>query len=199
MSNVLIQGKTVTNLPKECLVSTDGTQIITTINPATTSVYQFLTDTGSKAGAQSMVGDYSINAGEFFIKPAANEIIVISKMIVHIHDNSKFTAAGYGGGGALTNGIRIVLSQGTDLSTTILEDFTALQTIKSHGIWTQYGGHFMRIDFGAGDDFAMVEFDWPIPLAIHGDSSELFGVILNDDLSALVDHTIYINGTLVGV
>lgn len=156
--------------------------------------YQFLTDDGTVNGSQSMAVDFSVTAGEFFTKPAATRAIVILQFTVHIHDNKKFIASGYGGEVPRANGIRIILARGSDLTSDIITEFTEVQTIATHGGWTQFGGMLDHIDFGPGDEFVNISFDLPAPVVINGQDDQLFGLRLEDDFSHLVDHTAFLAG-----
>jgi len=165
-------------------------------------IYQFLTIDGSQDSSHLITGDYSGAVEEFFIKPkptgspGGSEIFLIKHFTVHIHDNNKLVAGGYVGSNPLINGIRIVLSKGADLSSNIINDFTSSAPIFVLANWSKYGGLTDFIEFGPGDEFLSINFELRTPIPVDGANDELFGVIVNDDFTGLIDHTIFITASV---
>ncbi len=156
--------------------------------------YQFLTVDGVETSVFDTNNDYSVVSEDFYIKPDSADALVLLNFNLYIQDNNKFKANGYGSMDPLTNGIRMMKSKGNDLTTNVLSEFTISKNVKTHGDWSQFGAQLNHIDFGVGDDFINVRFKFTMPILVNGKNDELFGLVLNDDFSPLVTHTIFISG-----
>ena len=63
-----------------------------------------------------------------------------------------------------------------------------------NGDWSNYAENHQLLDFGAGSDFITFKIEFNPPITVDGTNNELFGVILNDDFSALNMHTARVGG-----
>lgn len=157
-------------------------------------IFRYLDDVGDGSGVINANGDYSASQGIFRIAPAAGQIFRISRMIVMVEDTSGFTPVEYGNtASALTNGIQVRCHNG--VSTVC--DFTNSHPIKFNGDWA---GRCYDADlktWGSSNEMLVVRWTFTKGgqfVRIDGDANEEFQVVLDDDLSGLINHTFYING-----
>jgi hypothetical protein len=164
-------------------------------------LYRFADTVGDGSGQTSIIGaDYSSNPTPFMLKPPANEIWRLERMVIHIQDSRNPSVEEYGGGAALTNGMLFRVTK--DDGATVVLDLTSGKPVKSNG---HYGRHCYDVSFltpGSGDN--MVQGRWTFgksgrPLDISGFDGERFEVMAQDDFSAsqYVDHSFNLQGFVV--
>lgn len=155
---------------------------------------RYLSLDGTSSSSKDATGDYSSAAEEFYIQPRTDRIFYIERMVVLVQDNANFTAAGYGGLAALTNGIQVKVLEGA----TELADLTDGLPIKSLVHWARCCYDLNEFSFGSGDNFVAVRWTFskdsarPIKLV----EGQRLAVILNDDMSGLTGHTFMVKGWL---
>jgi len=157
--------------------------------------YHFLTDNGLVSGTVPMKGNYLAADKHFFYKAMADEVFVIKKFSVHIQDAGNLDAGSYGNNIALTNGIRIVIATGSDL-TNVIQEFTNGDPVRTNGEWGRFGTEIRNSSFGTGDNYLSVTKLLSTPIILDGVQDMNFGVILKDDFSNMSDHTIFIEGSI---
>lgn len=166
-----------------------------------THIFQFLDTNGDGSGTSAANGDYSVTPGLFFIQPPTAETYRLHRMIINIEDTAITDAAGYGGIGALTNGISVHVEDGG--VETI--DLTGGVNIKSNAHWGRMCYDVQSVAFGASTKTVQVRWTFskaggPITLygnnvdgAASGDNHRLV-VTCNDNLTGLVDHRFMVQG-----
>lgn len=140
--------------------------------------------------------------------PPAGEVWEIMRMMIRLEDGAaQFNADNYGAESALTNGVQIQIGQadGTVLHylTGEAEDGTAQHSIKSNMDW--FGAHYDMAEatFGSGNDAIVGRWSFfkgekdGRGLILDGDRGDEFQVVINDDLSGLVEHEFHIEGTKI--
>lgn len=163
-------------------------------------VFQYLDTVGDGTGTKNANGDYSSGATQFYIAPGAGVVYDINRMIVTIQDGSGFRAERYGSfGAALTNGIRI--EKQDNIGTTLLELDGGIN-VKSNGDWGRLCYDADLKSWGAGNEFLNVRWTFTKaggPLRLTGDDNDRLTVILNDDLTGLVEHYFMAQGVIVTI
>lgn len=157
-----------------------------------------LTLAGAIDGEVNASVDGSVTPQEFKIIPATYgfKSMKLERMLVQIEDNAVFTSAGYGGVGALANGIHIYHSADNGATETHID---ALRPVKSAAHWARLCYDFSIHSFGSGNNFATIRWTFAktgSPLCL-GPGDELV-VEINDDLTDLVDHSFIVQGTGAG-
>ena len=159
----------------------------------------YLTDTGAVGGVLNAIGDYSLEAKEFSIKPAAGEILKCNRMIITIEDNGSIDSGGYGNNASpLTNGITVE----SRIAGEPVRLLTAQEPIKRTADWNSLCYDGAPVNFGAGNEFYVARWTFtrdgkPIILR-EGDE---IVVILNDNFGpggqAILGHKFLIKGEIV--
>ncbi len=179
------------------ITSADGKQLIRPAN-ALQFAERALTLDGTASGTSEMAGVFSPGSpGIFFIQPASSENMYIYRFSLVIED----TVIGmnrFGGiSGGLTNGVRIISRINTTETLDILNGRT-LQTNVDIAHLSPIG--FKVEEVGSGEDAVLLELD----LGQTGGPNELIGaefeniaVIIQDDLSALVNMEITASGYII--
>jgi len=156
-------------------------------------IFRYLDTDGDGTGTKDSAVDHSSSQGKYFITPQSEtEILEIHRGIVHVADGSIFSAEKYGGIAALTNGIRIVILDADD---DIICDLTDGLPIKSNGEWGRVCFDAVPSNYGQGDEYLNVRWTFsksgsPITLAY----GEKLAMLIDDDLSDLLSHTIQVQG-----
>lgn len=158
-------------------------------------IYQFLSTDGQGTGTIQANGNYSTVQGEFYITPGTAHRYAIHRMLVHIQDTGPISADEYGALTALTNGVRVVIKDGTD---TEILDLLAGTTVKSNAQWGQMCYDATPSTYGSGLDFVNVRWTFAKsgnPLLIQ--QNHKLSVLLDDNLSGLSAHTFLVQGEIV--
>ncbi len=160
-------------------------------------LFQYLDKDGDGTGTKQATEDYSdsgLGLTKFFIKPPANQIYVIERMIIYIQDAIVWQADHYGKlGTALTNGISVLIRSNKAAP----YDLTAGIPITTNGGWKRVCHDAPPSGFGAGDDNISVRWTFRHsgrPIVLRGSRGEQLDADLNDDLSGLSEHTFHCQG-----
>ena len=117
-----------------------------------------------------------------------------------IEDATKVAGEKYGGGLALTNGIQILV---TDGSTTLL-DITDGVPVKTNAGYARTTFQVVDHVFGTGNEYVSVRFDFGLfsgrekGLRLIGGKSHELQVLLDDDMQFLVTHSFKVGGYVEG-
>lgn len=149
---------------------------------------EYLDSNGNGTGTKDM----STTADIYYLQAAANEIVVIERMIVSYQDAGGGTVAEYGNlNAALSTGIEVKV---VDDNGTIV-DLTNGVPIVSNGTWARTCYDAQRLDWGAGEDLFVVRWTFAKagrPVFLNpGDRLEFQ---VNDDLSLLTNHYACVQG-----
>ena len=159
------------------------------------AIYQYLDANGDGTGATTANGNYSdagVGVTQFYYE--ATNYAEIERMIIYVEDTVGFAAADYGSiTGNLTNGISLKVFDTN--GTTELLDLTAGLPVKSNAGWARTCYDAQLLEWGAGNEMLLAR--WTFSKA--GDSINLLpgqrlAVVMNDDLTGLVDHNFMIQG-----
>lgn len=154
---------------------------------------RFLDTNGDGTGTRDAITDYSSAVTDFFVQPAANEFMAITRMIVEIVD-SAFSAAGYGALAALTNGIEVLFE---DNRQTPAEYSLTEEKIKSVSNWGSYCYDTGRDAYGAGDETMHIRWTFEkagIVPVLEGSQNDKCIVRVNDNFTGLVEHRFQVQG-----
>lgn len=146
-------------------------------------VNQRLTVNGDGTGSADMAADFSITPGSFYAQPPANELWWLSKLVLVLSD-SIISHDKYGNITALTNGIDLLIHDGSSVSLTP-------EKVKTTSDWAKYATTVEPIDFdGGGSKVVRVTIQTPenVNYMLKGPQSEKIEIQLNDDLSGLLFH-----------
>lgn len=161
--------------------------------------FKHLDTVGDGSGSRDMAQDFSDATGAgkttFKLVPAANELLMIRCLLLHIQDAGTFDASLYGNGVALTNGILLQKTEEGELVQDLLDN----DPVTNNGEWASHAYDWEYISTGAGDNVAVIR--WSIcqagaPLLIHGNSNQAFEMVLHDNFSGLSKHHAAVHGTL---
>ena len=153
---------------------------------------QFLDTNGDGSGSIEMTGDYSMTADDFYVEAQAGEVLSIYEMLITVVDNANFTAAGYGGAAALTNGIHLSVHDDTGAEVLLLTP----RYVKANYHWAAECYDAELVEFGAGDNAYIVRWTFArsgSPIVLEPGWS--LRAELHDSFTALVSHTMKVNGT----
>ena len=134
-------------------------------------------------------------ARNYYVRPAPNELMHLSRICMAMEDDAKFAAEKYTAAGALTNGIVITKEDASG----ILHNYTPLP-IKKIWHWVMLAGvDVVLTDWTTGDDFFAVR--WTLDKAGHetlldGRKGEFFKVAVRDTLATAVSHIMQAQGTV---
>lgn len=175
--------------------ATDPMPVSQAINGAQNHlVMRFLDTVGDGTGTTNANGDYSVTQGIFRIAPGAGEIFRISRMIIMVEDTSGMTPVEYGNiGSALTNGIQLRCHDGT----TTICDFTNGDPITRNGDWAGRCYDANLLTWGASNEILAIRWTFTESgqfIRLDGDANEELQIVLDDDMTDLINHTFYING-----
>lgn len=156
---------------------------------------RFADTVGDGSGTKNANGDYSGAPEEFFITPPSGQIYQIHRLILTIRDTGIFRADRYGAlAAALTNGILVQKKSAAG----VLDDYTDGVPIQTNVDWSRSTYDVAYYDFSAGDNFLSCRWTFrhsgrPVQLR----SGERLAVVLNDNLTGLVQHFFSLQGHAV--
>ena len=155
--------------------------------------YQLMDLVGDGSGSANMNVNGSATPVTFLVKPSAGSVIKLARIITSIRDTGGFDSGGWGnnGGSPLTNGIELKWKRNS-----VLYNLTE-NPIKSHFDLASYSYDFMHFNFGAGDEFVTNRFTFTKAgqyLTLDGNLGDELQVIINDDLTYLVDQRVSAQG-----
>lgn len=130
----------------------------------------------------------------FRIAPGAGEVFRVSRMLVGVYDSSGMQCQEYGNlGSALTNGVVVRVHNG---SSTLI-DLTDNLPIKYNGQWGALCFDADVKSWGNGNELLVVRWTFTNSgqyIRLDGDNNEELQIVLNDDLSGLIEHTFTVQG-----
>lgn len=156
--------------------------------PPANQLYKLLAD----GATVDMSVDGSVTPVEFEYACPADNIVFIEDITLLIVDGG-ITPTKFGGIAALTNGLLIECIDSD--TTTVLHDFTEDKAIKKNADWALLAGTDRETTAAAGDDTEEVQ--WSLtsesgPLLLT--EGQLFRVTVRDDLSAITEMEIMVQG-----
>jgi len=147
---------------------------------------------GDGSGTKQVIDDFSGAVTDFLLTPPENTLFKVARVIVHYEFTGNFTAANYGSGAALANGISIVrLEDGI-----VIDDYTDGIPIISNGNWGQPCYDSEPESIGAGNSYWRVRWSFDksgVPVKLYNQS---LAIRVNDDFTArnLVSQTFNFQG-----
>ena len=157
-----------------------------------TPFYQLMDTVGDRSGDVNMNVDGSTTPITFYIKPKAGEVIKLARIITSLRDGGSFDSGGWGNQTAeLTNGLELKWKRDG-----VLYNLTEVP-IKSHYDLASYSYDIDHSNFGSGDEFLTNRFTFTKAgqyLTLDGDLGDELQVIVNDDLTYLVDQRVSAQG-----
>lgn len=161
-----------------------------------TPIFRYLTDDGLVDGVSNANVNGVVTEVPFYAGPANGKVWRIWRMLVTVEDNATFTAGTYGGVATLTNGCRLdVLAPGPTGASKL--DLLDGNTISSLVDWATYCYDMTNHSFGSGNNFAVVRWTFANsgqPLKLIGANGDKLVFVVDDDLSTLVGHRLFIQG-----
>lgn len=148
-----------------------------------------MTSNGQFDGPGDLTVDGSVTPVEFWIEPAVDmEAFVITEFLIVLSDGGTPSLDEYGNQPTLTNGIQFFLEIKGQLVLIALPVKTNQELIEA-------GGIFQDVTMQA-DDIRTYRFNFP---SLNSPGQKLlpgdrFGVVVQDDLSALTSHRVIVNG-----
>ena len=127
------------------------------------------------------------------LKPPAGEIWKIARLILYIRDAGAFDSGGWGNnlGSPLTNGIQVVSYENAQ------EFHWLYPPVKSHGDIASVCHDLTYQDFGSGDAFITARWSFTKfgqYLRLHGDEGDELRILVQDDLTHLVEQAVTAQG-----
>lgn len=167
------------------------------VSPPTRSgvvISRHLDTVGDGSGTKNAIGNYSATATEFKIVPGATEDFTITRLLVCLRDSGALSAEKYGFiSGGLTNGVILEKRNGSGT----MVDYTDLVPIKANAGWTRMCHDVQEHSYGAGDNFISARWTFVKsghPIRLSGAKGEYLAIILEDDLTGLVEHYFVVQG-----
>ena len=159
---------------------------------------RFLDTNGDGTGTKNANGNYSGAVEEFYIQPAADEVMQIARLLISIEDTTGMQANEYGDlGSALGNGITIE----EERNGTVVTDFTDGVPITTNAEW---GTLCYDVDVKSWGQtptnellvarFTFARSERNVRLEGTSPTPDRLVVSLNDTLTGLIRHTFMVQG-----
>ena len=166
-------------------------------------LYRFLDTVGDGSGTVNAVGNYATDT-IFMIKPftssvnqhVRSEIFNVQKLVVVIEDVGAVLPDLYAALTALTNGIRIRVSNKDGEYVDLLDGVA----VKRHSDFARLAGVSIKETAGGTNNFVFVEIDLAAAsadgtgLRLDGDNEDRLEVVLKDNFTGLVSHYFVAHG-----
>lgn len=155
--------------------------------------YQLMDEVGDGSGNANMSVDGSATPVIFKVVPAAGQVIKLARIITSVRDAGSFDSGGWGNNGG------VQLPVGLDLRwkrNGAIYDLTK-EKVKSVYDLASYSHDLTHFNFGQGDEFITNRFTFTKAgqyLTLDGDAGDELQVIVNDDLTYLVDQRVSAQG-----
>jgi hypothetical protein len=150
------------------------------------------------ADSTNVIGNYASAPDTFYIAPSAGEVYRISRLIVHLEDTVGIDADAYGNAITLTNGIQVKqIEDNGGGSTVLITDFTSGIPVKTNGDWAAMCYDAALLTWGSGNEHFVVRWTFSKSgqyVRLDGDQNDQLIVIVNDDLTGLVNHNFLVQG-----
>lgn len=143
---------------------------------------------GDGSGTTNAIGDYSTPT-EFKFVPAVGDTVYIERLLIVITDGA-ILADGYGGLGALTNGIKLEVTN----STIVYFSFTP-EPIKRTSHWGKYSYDSNLLNFKTTNESFLSRWtftNFGDPIRVTNDKH--ISVTLQDNMTGLVEHYFTVEG-----
>lgn len=146
---------------------------------------RFLDTVGDGSGSSLQNVDGSITPVVFKVTAAADEVLLIDRMLVDLADTGSLDSGAYGNNIVLTTGIEfgVIRADATE------EAMTDQHTVKTNADWVAFCHDVDPLTFGLGDEVLTVRYTFAkdgAPVKLNpGDS---FFMRINDDLTGLSEH-----------
>ena len=154
---------------------------------------RFLDTDGDGTGTIDAIADTSGAADEFLFTASAR--CIVARMLVSVSDTAGINAEEYGNlGGALANGITILVRDGNDVT---LMDFTGQAAIKTNAEW---GAYCFDVDVKSWSNAPVNELlvvRWTFEkygTHLILNAGDDFVVTVNDDMDGLLSHRFLLEG-----
>lgn len=156
-----------------------------------------MTDTGFIGGLDEMSADFTGQNKKFYVQPSDTDDWRIATFSVVLSSTGSQNRTDYGSiNNGLVNGIDFFIEQdGVEIT------ITAGNPIRTNQDLLRNGRDFGLFNFAAGDDSIFAQdnlLDFSMGFILRGSKNEKFGVILNDDLSGLTQHQVFIKAANLG-
>lgn len=158
------------------------------------TIFSRLLDTnGDQTGTTNANGNYSGAEEIFYIEPPATETYDVTRLIVTVEDASGFSATEYGNtAAALSTGIVVRVSDDQGVREVLTDD-----PITTNAEWGTYCYDVALKSWGAGNEVLLVRWTFSAAgdaIQLRGDANAKLEVVLNDDLTGLVQHKFLVQG-----
>lgn len=157
-------------------------------------VFTNLDTNGDGSGSIDITGDYSVTPEVFYYEVPAGKQATLDRLVLLLSDAGNFSAAGYGAGAALTNGIHISIHDENDVEIKLLTPVY----IKTNAEWFGCACSSSYIEFGNGDNFLAATWDLSSagsPLILKPEYT--LRAEVNDNFTGLVYQRVWIHGYLL--
>lgn len=142
----------------------------------------------------SMTGNYA-TATDYVLAPSANEVYLITRMIVMLEDTSPVDAAKYGNNITLTNGITVQIEDDSSVLNQLIPTYAP---IKTNADWGTMCHDADLKDWGVGNDVLTVRWTFAKGgvegLRLSGRQNQKFVMTLHDDFTGLIEHHAFLQG-----
>jgi hypothetical protein len=161
-------------------------------------VYRHLTDDGLVADDTNSNANVNgaVTAVPFYAGPPAGKVWDIHRMLVLIEDDAVITADNYGGISALANGCTLKIHRDGPSGPEVL-DLMDNHAATNNASWGHFCYDITNHSFGSGSNFVVVRWTFAKagePLRLVGANDDKLVLLVQDDLSTLVEHTFIIQG-----
>jgi hypothetical protein len=160
-------------------------------------LYQFLSLNSS--GVSNVMNVDGTTPTLFKYQAPPGKKVWLTRLIIHLEDNGVFSGTEYGAGSGLTNGFEIFTAAESTPTTPILQ-LTPLP-IKTNADWGRYCYDITSLTWSDVNNRAL-QGRWTFAKSgctpmIDGDNLEFLGTYVRDNISALADHTLMLQGYIV--
>ena len=158
---------------------------------------------GRPTGTYQLNVDGSTTPVEFYLEAIGSERLLVSRFIISIRSASNIGINQYGDLSALTNGIQVYYSPSTGPLAGQKINLIYPLTIQRNEDWGRWCYDSTPVPIGPTQNTQTWQGRWTLtkygnPYGIIVEPGDKFGVIVNDNLSGLSDHTIMAEGTHLG-
>lgn len=152
-------------------------------------VIQQMDTNGDETGTINANGNYSVTPAIFYIQPPPGVIYFINMLQIMVSDTGSPARIDYGNiTGGVTNGPQLrLLANGNLLS------FPG-KVIPNNGILASVNTDYQQINFAGSDDSIKVQFKYPAPIILNGNTGDQLQTYLTDDYTTLTDHRFIVFG-----
>jgi hypothetical protein len=160
-------------------------------------IFQYLTDDGLVAdGTNQQMAVDGTTPVRFYAGPAAGEYWHVERLLLYIEDGTAPKITEYGAATALTNGVRLYVTRGGPTGIEIV-DLMGGFVAKSNADWKSFCYDVDLSNPGSGN--GVVAGRWTLskagaPVVLDGSRDDKIVALVQDNLTALVDHRIFLQG-----